>query len=147
MDQKAIKKELQGDLRDIDSQIFKNEVEIKIAKDKLQQKVKADEPKSMTKATNIVTYDEFVKMQAEMQNFRAEWDEWLRITFSDMDDEMEYDTGVDDSLDSIKDKQAGKIPVKGTKLKATAQAQDPVDIQFHKMLAEMSISNNHNTFK
>ena len=139
MDQKAIKKELQGDLRDIDSQIFKNEVEIKIAKDKLQQKVKADEPKSMTKATNIDYIGDTLKMHEEMLKMQAEMkimDDMMRDTSSDMDDEMEYDTGVDDSLDSIKDKQAGKIPVKGTKLKATAQAQDPVDIQFHKMLAE-----------
>lgn len=72
MQQKAIKKELAGDMRDLDRQLHKNEMEIKMAQATLQKKIKAGEPKAMTRvyAKNVQSLQKnHEKLLANKQKF------------------------------------------------------------------------------
>ena len=96
----------------------------------------------MEKANNMVDIGKITKTSADMQKNLGKMeilDDMMGDAFGAMDEDDDYDVGVDDLINGVVDKQAAKNPVQGTRLKASPQQEDKVDAELQRMMAEMGM--------
>merc|ERR1711976_443963 len=97
---------------------------------------------NMNKANNMVDVNQIAKTSADMQKNLGKMDildDMMGDAFGCMDDDTEYDTGVEDLINEVADKQAAKNPQQGTRLVAAPEDDAKVDAELQRMMAEMGL--------